>query len=76
MLEDALSIKKEHDAKVTNNAYLIKGIDKSIFKCSRFVEVIGSFRTWVETSPSTLASVFLANVTHAGKWLEWAKKSE
>ena len=40
------------------------------------VNVIVSKETWEATNPSTLAKVFPAEMTHPGKWVEYAKTTE
>ena len=55
---------------------IINGIDTSVWTDKTFVNVIVSKETWEETNPSTLAKVFPAEMTHPGKWVEYAKTTE
>ena len=55
---------------------IINGIDTATWPDPTFVNVIVPKETWEATNPSTLAKVFPAEMTHPGKWVEYAKPTE
>ena len=69
-------LREEEAKKRLMGTNIIHGIDTSVWPDKTFVNVIVSKETWEATNPSTLAKVFPAEMTHPGKWVEYAKTTE